>query len=82
VRELVRRRNVQLGLLLHLDHDLLELRVDRGERHVSTGDTSCESICEEDYSTGMTEAENLRTCICSTACASSCGTSAYCTETL
>jgi hypothetical protein len=48
----------------------------------STGDTSCESLCEEDYSTGMTEAENLRSCICSTACASSCGTSAYCTETL
>jgi hypothetical protein len=48
----------------------------------TAGDTSCESVCEEDYSTGMTEAEDLRSCICSTACASSCSTQTYFTETL
>jgi hypothetical protein len=48
----------------------------------SAGNTSCYSTCESEYPTGMTEAENLRTCICSTACSSSCSTQTYCTETL
>jgi hypothetical protein len=48
----------------------------------STGDTGCESTCQEDYSTGATEAEDLRSCVCSTVCSSSCSTTTYCTETL
>ncbi|MGO8993643.1 MAG: hypothetical protein ACLQVI_09965 [Polyangiaceae bacterium] len=46
------------------------------------GNTSCEDTCIDDYSTGATEAQNLQTCICQTACASSCSTNTYCTQVL
>jgi hypothetical protein len=48
----------------------------------TAGDTLCQTNCQSSYPTGATEARNLRTCICTTACPSSCGTAAYCTETL
>jgi hypothetical protein len=46
------------------------------------GDTSCQETCELDYPNGQSEAENLQTCICTSACASSCSTTTYCTQTL
>lgn len=48
----------------------------------TAGDTSCVDTCISDYPNGASEAEAERTCICSTACSSQCGTTAYCTETL
>ena len=48
----------------------------------ASGDPTCQETCEEDYSTGATEAQNLQTCVCQTACESSCGTTTYCTQTL
>jgi hypothetical protein len=46
------------------------------------GSTTCQSTCLADYPTGSTEAQNLQSCICSSACSSSCSTDAYCTTTL
>ena len=48
----------------------------------SPGDTACQSTCQLDYATGATEARNLQSCICNTACPSSCATATYCTQTL
>ncbi len=48
----------------------------------ATGDTTCQSNCQIQYSTGMTEAENLQTCICTQQCSSSCSTDSFCTQSL
>jgi hypothetical protein len=48
----------------------------------TAGDTVCLETCAEDYPTGATEDENLQTCICDTACESSCSADPYCTTQL
>jgi hypothetical protein len=48
----------------------------------ATGDSTCEENCEVEYESGMTEAENLQTCICSQQCTSQCSTDSFCTKAL
>jgi hypothetical protein len=48
----------------------------------TAGDSSCTSVCIEDYSTGASEAQSLQTCICQTACSSSCSGTTTCTQSL
>jgi hypothetical protein len=46
------------------------------------GNTTCNQNCQVEYASGMTEAENLQTCICTQQCTTSCSADAYCALSL
>jgi hypothetical protein len=47
-------------------------------QNCGTSNPTCVSTCQTDYPTGMTEAENLQTCLCTTACETPCTGNSYC----
>jgi hypothetical protein len=47
-------------------------------QNCGTSNPTCVSTCQTDYPTGMTEAENLQTCLCNTACETPCAGDSYC----
>jgi hypothetical protein len=48
----------------------------------AAGDSTCQENCEIEYQSGMTEAENLQTCVCTQQCSSQCSTESFCTQSL